>query len=240
MKRVQKNERQVRRTGDVEKDFTKGQLAGIGRVTLAYNEIELWIHLLFSAALGLDLDLGHHVSTRINGIDGIVEVIKTWLKHLGCPETPWHGICQILGEQEFQLLKKYRDAIIHARMQDVPAGIGVTPGKRGKREEILLTESALDGVYRRLAMMRREFPEISKIAITLRVFRDQTPSLFEMQFLSEDYKEKSWQRVLEEAQASWTQIQEHRKQRLALPPLPEFPEELNAPLSISASEKSSD
>ena len=228
MKRVQKGEREVRRTGDVEKDFTKEQLAGIGRVTLAYNELELWIHLLFSATLGLDLDIGHHVSARVNGIDGIVEVIKTRLKHLNCPETLWHGICQVLGEQEFLLLKKYRDAIIHSRMQDAPAGIGVTPGRRGKREEVLLTESALDGVYRRLVMMRREFPEISKIVITLRVFRDRSPSLFEMQFLSEDYKEQSWQLLLEEVQTSWAQVQKHRKQRLALPPLPEFPEELTA------------
>jgi hypothetical protein len=44
----------------------------------------------------------------------------------------------------------------HARVLNAPAGLAQSPGKRGKTNEVLLTLGALDGLYERLALLRRE------------------------------------------------------------------------------------
>jgi hypothetical protein len=58
-------------------------------------------------------------------------------------------------------MKQYRDAVIHARVLNAPAGLAQSPGKRGKTNEVLLTLGALDGLCERLALLRRELIEAS-------------------------------------------------------------------------------
>ena len=58
------------RTGDIKKDLTPQQLAGIGAAALAYNEAERRVDDLFQVATGLDDKLALEVSTRLSVIDG--------------------------------------------------------------------------------------------------------------------------------------------------------------------------
>lgn len=69
----------------------------------------------------------------------------------------------------FMQMKKYRDAIIHSTMFHVPAGIGKGSLVKGKRDERLLTETALKGVYDRLTHLRDELTHLLLLVIPLRM-----------------------------------------------------------------------
>jgi hypothetical protein len=74
MKRPSKN-RSEKRTGDIRKDLTQNQLAWIGSVALAFNEAETQLDLLLLVAFSLG-DVAHELTSRINGVDGKVELAK--------------------------------------------------------------------------------------------------------------------------------------------------------------------
>jgi hypothetical protein len=61
-----------------------------------------------------------------------------------------------LGDGDFKLLKKYRDAVIHARIVNRVTGVGELLESRGKHTEVLLTKEALMGLYKRLEAIRME------------------------------------------------------------------------------------
>jgi hypothetical protein len=82
------------RSGDIRKDLTESQLAAIGSVALAYNEVEAVIDFLFVIALNLPATVAPEVSSRINGMDGKTEIIKSAMKELGAQES----ILKTLGE----------------------------------------------------------------------------------------------------------------------------------------------
>src|SRR5580704_9313105 len=122
----------IDRSGDIRKDLTESQLAAIGSVALAYNEVEAVIDFLFVMVLNLPATIAPEVSSRINGMDGKTEIIKSAMKELGAQEPILKALGESLGSCGFGKLKEYRDAIIHARILDSPAAIGITPPKRGK------------------------------------------------------------------------------------------------------------
>jgi hypothetical protein len=67
----------------------------------------------------------------------------------------------------FSEYKKYRDAMIHARVLDAPTAIALTSGGRGKIEEVLLSVDALNGLYERLVLVRLELIEACNVVIRL-------------------------------------------------------------------------
>jgi hypothetical protein len=70
MKRTYTERKTHSKTGDIKRDLSSEQLAGIGAVALAYNYAESSI----DRALGLALGVGHKLYlplvTRIGGMDG--------------------------------------------------------------------------------------------------------------------------------------------------------------------------
>jgi hypothetical protein len=226
-----RSSRKGNRTGDIQKDLSKEQLAAIGGA-LAYNEAEVLIDILLSIALGLRRDIAHGLTSRINGVDGKIELAKIALRDIGVPDDAMRLIEQSLGGDGFGEMKQYRDAVIHARVLDAPAGLALSPGKRGKTNEVLLTVQALGGLFECLTLLRLELIEACNIAgemSAIQHFQKITrgldtvaPHLAAIGDLSRSKNES-------EIQAAIVRYREHQKRRLSLPPLPEFPEEPPTP-----------
>jgi hypothetical protein len=199
-------------TGDIRKDLTEKQLAGIGAVAIAYNETEALLDVILARLLGLPPELSIQVTSRIHGIDGKIELIKIWAKDLNAPCTLNSLLSHTLGNEGktgFSLIKKYRDHVAHARAIDAPTGMAKTPGKRGKTLDVLLTVNWLEAIYLRIVAIQREMEIASEIAFKLHALFGQPKSQLEP-----------------EIREHLVQYQQHQKHRLSLPPLPEFPSEL--------------
>lgn len=228
--------RKGKRTGDIRKDLSDAQLAGIGSIALAYNEAEALIDILVSLVLGLLTNTANEVTSRINGIDGKIELAKIGMRELGADENTIGLLGQSLGDAGFKEYKKYRDAVIHARILHAPSGIALSPAKRGKLDEVLLTVDALNGLYNRLTLVRLELIEACNVAIRLFSERRWAPvRAIAMQAATPpleralglfDPPKRQYEQEIQEALSRYLQ---HQKRRLSLPPLPQFPEESPIP-----------
>ena len=222
------------RSGDIRKDLSQSQLAGIGSVTIAYNEVETLIDILLALSLKLHPSLPAALTSCINGVDGKVELLKVAYKALGANSSVMDALGECLGEGGFSLLKKYRDGVIHARVLDASIGIGRTIAKRGKFDEILLTTEALDGIYVRLVSIREELMVFAMITSAL---LSHAAVVYSGKLLKSDYPkidrsvDKHKTDTEQDIQALLSRYRGHQKNRLSLPPLPEFPDKSPAPPS---------
>jgi hypothetical protein len=160
--------RPTNRSGNIRNDLTPEQLASIGAVAILYNEVELFLDIMVGGTLSIDSnELRASLTSRINGTDGKIEIMKAAAANLGAPEPLRVALAEALGLDGFGQLKAYRDVIIHARVLDSSVGIGISAPKRGKFSEILLTTAALDGVYERLELLRLELIFLTESLIPL-------------------------------------------------------------------------
>jgi hypothetical protein len=218
----------AKRTADIRKDMTESQLAGIGAVALAYNEVDSLIDVGVSLALHLWPGVAHEVTSRIFGVESKIELLKLALRDIGASEEVQWVVAQIVGKGEFLLFKKYRDAVIHARVLDAAKGIAIFQSRKAQMEEVLLTAEALNGLYERLRIMRLELVEVCNIIIRLMVVQkvDQAekilaptnPNAARIAVVPRSQTEQ-------DIQAVFARVQRYRNQRLSLPPLPAFPAE---------------
>jgi|GEM_PF-1826785 hypothetical protein len=200
--------------GDIKSDFGPEQLAGIGAVAMNYNELEAEIFALFMFATGLNPNLSLEVFTRINGVDGIVEIIKKGANLLGITTPVQTELNDALGKGIFGLLKQYRDAVVHARAYNAPLGVGIRVGRQAALFEVLLTKEALEILYEHISALRLEL-------------RDATYVLLSEQKIKERMSDDPERELYESARAmSSARFLEHRQKRQSLRPLPEFPSEL--------------
>jgi hypothetical protein len=124
--------------GIVEFDFTKDQLAGIGHVAMAYNEVEERIYNLFGTATELSGRMLPEVFARIGGIDGVIAIIIHGAEKAGLSNSEMEALRETLGEGAFGKYKKCRDAVVHARSFNAPAGVGVRIERRARIQEVLI------------------------------------------------------------------------------------------------------
>jgi hypothetical protein len=200
---------------DILLDVPQDQLAAIGAVSLSYNYAENTINRMLYLAIGMPIALFRDVVSRINGIDGKIEIVKAGAKErLNLSDEAQDFMSISLGNEGFKLLKKYRDAVIHARIVNRLTSIGELVESRGKHSEVLLSREALRGLYERLELMRRELASLYMVMDThhwlnhLRNPDDPDSAQYEAKipkFLALAH--------------------EYRQKRLSLPSLPEFPNE---------------
>jgi hypothetical protein len=217
------SDRPVKRTGDVRQDLSESQLAWIGSVALAYNETEIFLDLILTSSLGQN-DLGHELTSRINGTEGKIEIIKTAVANLKAEQSIRDSIAQTLGADGFSGLKKYRDRIIHARIRDAKNAIAHSPASRGKFEEVLLTPKALQGVYNRLVLLKVELSSILQMVIGIEVTVSMGLARSHLGISSEDPYTRAPE-TESRIQEALAQLRLCRRDRLSLQPLPEFPSE---------------
>ncbi len=198
---------------DVRKDFSAEQLAGIGAVAMAWNEVEYLLDVMLYSALALPPLHWLDVVTRINGIEGKLELLRQCVaRNRRIPAEARSIMKQSLDDAA--LYKTYRNAVIHARIYNFQSGIGQRIERQAKISQVMLMKAALDGFYDRLAMLRQELRGILAIFDILRCSQALHPvpvDLRKVQFSPE-------------AQAWISQVHTHQSQRQCLPPLPKFPD----------------
>lgn len=214
MKRPYTPRKATVRTGDIKRDLSQGQLAGIGAVAVAYNYAEAVIDKMLTQVTGVRGDIGVHLMSRINGVDGKIELIKMKAVELNLADDVRRGLSEALGEGGFKLIKGYRDAIIHARVLDSNLELGEVILKRGRRHEILLSEKALFILYDTISLLTKELVDLQSI-LSIAYFKDHPPA-------PGDLERAQLERAIQE---NFVRSQQHRTSRLSLQPLPEFPGE---------------
>jgi hypothetical protein len=198
---------------DIERDLSSKQLARVGAISFAYNNAEDKLTDLFAAATNLEDSLVLEVATRINGLDGIIAIILAGAKGLGVSDETLRLIEDTLGENGFQKLKKYREAVIHARLVSAPNAIGQTIERRAKINEVLLSQEALDALYVHLNAINLELGAIGPILFVAKAVKSTS---FPVPLV--ELAERELPNVM-------AQYQDYRNQRQALPPIPAFPSE---------------
>ena len=219
-----------KRTGDVRKDLTQDQLAWIGSVALAFNEAELLLDIIVGFGFGAVTNI-HELTSRINGVEGKIALAKIGADELKASETFKQLLSHTLGEAGLSLLKKLRDRIIHARILDATSAIAESPAQRGKFDEILLTKESLEAVYKRLDIIRNELISALKIIASLFVLeRIQGAAEVAVAFGNAETVQRKKAEIESRIQEWIARLQQYQRDRLSLPPLPEFPSEseLNA------------
>jgi hypothetical protein len=202
--------------GDIERDLTQAQLAKIGAISFAYNNAEHAITKLFGAAIGLNAQMLLEVCTRINGTEGRIAIILEGAKQrLFVSKELQRLLEDSLGENGFAGLKKYREAVIHARLVSSPLAVGKTVERRAKTNEVLLSQKALDALYEHLKAITAELESASGVLIMVAASKDLVPE--------PSARKKELAAAVESIVLA--QYRENHKKRLALQPIPEFPQE---------------
>jgi hypothetical protein len=201
---------------DLKKDIDQELIWGMGAASLIWNTIEQGIEVSLGLAADIPPKLWVSVSSRINGVDGKIAIIKDACKRrIEMPDSVYLPIAQTLGAIGEH--KKYRDALIHVRLINPDDPIAPTFQQRGDSWEVLVSKEAVYALCTRLNYLRDEM--------------DTVIVLF--------HHTKRWEmagRDPQTAAATRVQVEEemrrclqvHRlllNRRAKLPPLPEFPEE---------------
>lgn len=200
------------KSGSIKYDFSQGQLAAIGAVAMVFNEVEDDLLTIFGVVTGLSGAMLTETYTRINGLDGVVAIIKKGAERLSLPKQGRSALAATLGE--FSRLKKFRDAVIHARAHNAPAGVGVRLERKGRSHEVLMTQEALEALFDHLASLRHELSEAVMLLLFARLVMEHAPD--------DPIREQYESGVAE----SLVPYLARRTSTQSLRPLPAFPREL--------------
>jgi len=196
-------------SGDVRRDFSDEQLAALGAIALAYNNVEWQIDQLFFASVSLKW-LGSQVSARIS-VDGKLDIIKLGAEAMNLEIADREQLAEALGDAGFKRLKKYRDAAIHARPLNAAVGTGIFMDRKAKLSEVLLSVEALQKLYTHLVALRFELQDGASLLT----------GMAELRKLPAGDPQRA---PLEAGKSLWVnQFRSHRARRTSLPPIPEFP-----------------
>jgi hypothetical protein len=204
------------RFGDILQSTSLEQRAWIGAVALAYNDAESALHKLAASCLITGCP-PYSIISRINGSEGIIAIIDETVAGMGMSADLQKLFKGSLEEHGFAYLKGLRDAVIHAQLFDSSTGLATAPGKRGKRrEEVLLSSVALEGLYQRLVILRRELRALETITSCTKAIR-----LMNVFGAIDDQRLKYNE---QDIQAAISQCRLHQTRRQSLPQFPKFPE----------------
>lgn len=197
---------------EIHEALNEKQLAGIGKVALAFNRVESSINGLLVDALAVKPLFAFELSSRFSSVDSKIAIVKRIGCLIGVPEDMRAVLKNTLGEHEFLKLKSCRNGVIHSRILDAENQIGHHSNNRGKKFDILLSPEALDGLYERLCLMHKELNQfilIYRISHRIKSGRDSGTRKTTYEESLKSYFLKS---------------QSYRCRRLSLPQFPEFPE----------------
>jgi len=135
------------------KNFSDTQLQQLGSVAVLYNEAEALLHKMAGDCIGYPASK-LEVTSRINGTDGLKEIIVSALVVTESDKKVIALYQETLGG--FSEAKQYRDAVIHSTIWDNKYRIGKQRSRRGKMDNVLLSEEALGWLVRYLSALFEE------------------------------------------------------------------------------------
>lgn len=206
--------RRARLGFDVRSDTKQSHLAIIGAVTIAWNDVEAHVDAVLCGAIDAPGTMRLEITSRIYGFDGKIAIIKSAAKnHVGFSETICKMIENTCGACEEH--KRYRDGIVHARMLDPDDPIAETSQRKGKTDEVLVTEEALNALYNRLIANCGELSDVLSLIYLKKQLRNAK---------QRELSRTMQSRIEQSIRHSETRFRDRQKGRLSLPPLPKFPE----------------
>jgi len=215
---------------DVLKDIDADRLAAFASVVLSWNLVEAMIDASIGAALELQPDMWSAITSRINGVEGKLELLKETarVRHR-FPERDYNVVADTIGQ--IMTYKRYRDGLVHARIFDATAVIAPSHERRGKTFEVLVSKDAIEILYEHMDQLCCECAEMAML------FFSSARCLGNIsKALSEDEK----QAAAEEFRAGIVLLLDLQSQRAALRPLPKFPPEPQAPEELEVPEEHQD
>lgn len=216
---------------DLRKDFGDERLVHVGAICLVWNLLEDSIDVVLVICLELLPPIWDHVTSRIHGIDGKIAIIKSALKHLQWASgKQYEVIAGSLGAAE--LYKKYRDAVIHARVHDPFSPYAPSFKNKGDTVEVLISLDALKNLLQRIRIVQEELGQITHVMHGMALLRNR--------ILTQDLPEDERQQIVEKVRYSLSQVHSLQKTRNTFPPLPKFPEESSTPAKSEGPPKPQD
>jgi hypothetical protein len=205
-------------------DIGTERLVYFGAISLAWNMVEGAIDTGLALSLELFPGMWTEVTSRINGFDGKVAILKRACER----QMYFPAEYSVVVADTFGLIEKckqYRDAVLHVKMMDPAASVAPSFERRGETFEVLVTKDALMRLYDLIMAARVEADQI--VQMLHHLVRQRGRVLPE---LSKDEKKSA----LRAAEECLVQLRSYQEKRKALPPLPEFPEEPASPPTSEA------
>lgn len=194
-------------------DLDEKILIGIGAVSLAWNNLEQGINFAVPVVLCIEFEDWLQVTSRINGFDGKIAIIKHAAKSFShIKPKAYLALCETLNRIEEY--KKYRDGVIHANITDPSSPVAPTHAQRGAEFETLITPEALLALYNHIQCVAAELNEIIGVFVEASINRRDRGRTAN----SEQPNEARIQSYV-------ARLQSNQNRRNALPPLPRFPDE---------------
>lgn len=138
---------------DIKRDFSGDQLAGIGAVVMAWNEVEYMLDCALYSGEELPAEcLKDDLPKR--RLDDKVKQVKAAAKSWRLPPSFVESI--EAAAKAFSAIKDYRNAVVHSCIYDSQSGISNRITRSGEIEEILLTLEALNWLYEQIVILRYE------------------------------------------------------------------------------------
>lgn len=191
--------------GTMIRQLTKHQLAAIGAVALACNELEVAIDILLFEVIGLPHPAFPDVSCIINTEDKIA-TIDRGVAHLGLEPEYQKQIKEALDT--FREFTVSRDAINHARIIN-----GLNLKSRRTTFSSVFIDDALNTFYDHLVALEKE---ISSAAVLIK-------GTFTLTSLAPDNSKRGFYEEVKRVCS--LQFRGYGSRRHSLPPMPHFPSE---------------
>ena len=193
------------------------RLATIGAISLTWNSIEGAIDVALGLALEQPEPMWLEIASRMNGLEAKIDAIKAATKFIHrMPDTERVLIAHALGmAMEY---KRYRDAVIHAKVLDPSSPVAPTTERKGKVDEVLITKEALVALYKRLGAL------LSEVDILPRIFGNLAIAHGRL-IATKDAPANDKRSAARQVKSGFLQLQALQQNRTTLPPLPRFPDE---------------
>ena len=199
---------------DIKTRIPEKQLAGIGAIILAFNELEATFDQFIFIVTGIEGDLRWEVSSRISGLEAKVAIIKKGVADT-LDDAEKRALDISFGAHCYEKIKTVRDSLAHLRHLNIGDDIGLLlkVSKDLKVFDVLARQDVLDITYAQLVSFHREIFTTLRLVSNIKLLKKVEPG---------DPKNEQYEQRIQECRDL---IHRHRKYRLSLPPIPEFPSE---------------
>jgi len=206
-----------RRPHDPKDAYTAEQLIEIGAIALIWNSIDDFVDFLLHICLGSPIALLWAVGRSIGSLDAKLELLELGAARSHVLDDAARA-CIANSFAAIREYKRYRDRIVHSVPYNADLGIAHSMDRRATLFQSLVTHEALSGVYLRMMILLDELPEIDFL---FRLANEENARKIYKGALADPIE----RRRTRDVPIQTARCQERQKIRLALPPLPFFPDE---------------